>query len=133
VSETLTRALRRIGSFTWQGGGVDAWLHGILRNVVLEAHRAEHRVVSRDAGDEVAADGGPEEAVLRREQAVLVRTALATLPATDQQVLDLRFVSCLSADEVGAVLRKGPGAVRMAQSRALGRLRRALEDVSLDG
>ena len=36
VSETMTRALDNIERFTWQGGGFDAWLYGIARNVVHE-------------------------------------------------------------------------------------------------
>ena len=39
VSETMTRALDGIERFTWQGGGFDAWLYGIARNVVHELTR----------------------------------------------------------------------------------------------
>ena len=39
VSEAMTQALKKIDRFTWQGAGFDAWLYGILRNVVLEQHR----------------------------------------------------------------------------------------------
>lgn len=36
VSGTMARALEKIDRFTWDGAGFDAWLFGILRNVVLE-------------------------------------------------------------------------------------------------
>ena len=43
VSETMVRALERIDRYTWDGAGFDAWLFGILRNVVLEGYRKERR------------------------------------------------------------------------------------------
>ena len=45
------------------------------------------------------------------------------LPADEQELLELRVVLGLSAHDVGALLDCSPGAVRMAQHRALGRLR----------
>ena len=39
----MLRAFNRIAAFTWQGAGFDAWLYGIARNVVQEAHRHSGR------------------------------------------------------------------------------------------
>ena len=56
VSETMIRALDRISTYTWRGAGIDAWLTGILRNVVLESYRRDGRAapvaafVDRDGG-----------------------------------------------------------------------------------
>jgi RNA polymerase sigma-70 factor (ECF subfamily) len=47
----------------------------------------------------------------------------------DRELLDLRVVGGLSADEVASVLGKQPGAVRMAQSRALDRLRGHFQEI----
>ena len=41
----------------------------------------------------------------------------------DRELLDLRVITGLSAEEVGVLLDRNAGAVRMAQSRALARLR----------
>ena len=43
VGEAFARAYEDIDGFTRRDGGVYVWLYGILRNVVLEAHRAAAR------------------------------------------------------------------------------------------
>lgn len=127
VSEAMIRALDRIGSFTWQGAGFDAWLTGILRNVVLETYRRDRRPVPVAAF--VAGDaGGPLDQVVAQEEQVAVRAAFDRLAPHEQEVLELRLVQGLSAEGVGEVLGRGAGAVRMAQSRAVGRLRTFYEE-----
>ena len=66
------------------------------------------------------------EVTLADEEAADLRAAFAALPAADREVLALRVIAGLSADDVARVLGKRAGAVRMAQSRALGKLRSAL-------
>jgi len=66
---------------------------------------------------------GPEETVLQNVDARLVRALLASLPAPQRRLLLLRVVAGLSAEDTGYVLDMSPGAVRVAQHRALVRLR----------
>jgi RNA polymerase sigma-70 factor (ECF subfamily) len=126
VAETMARAIAKIDRFEWRGGGFDAWLYGILRHVVLDAHRARGRDDTRRERSEPHRSD-PLDHVLDSEDAREVRAAFARLSAEDQELLELRVVAGLSAEEAGQVLGKRPGAVRMAQSRALDRLRRELE------
>jgi RNA polymerase sigma-70 factor (ECF subfamily) len=69
----------------------------------------------------------PLEHVLHDEEAARVRSAFALLPAGDRELLELRVVAGLSYEDVAAALGKRPASVRMAQSRALSRLRKHLE------
>lgn len=132
VSETFARAFRRIGDFQWSGGGVSAWLFGILRNVVLEANRRGRRGTPSAPGP-VRVEDDVLDGLVLDEEARAVRAAFLTLSPDDQEVLELRVVAELSAEEVAAVLGKRPGAVRMAQSRAVARLRAALDQVEDHG
>jgi RNA polymerase sigma-70 factor (ECF subfamily) len=66
---------------------------------------------------------GPEETVLRSVDARLARALRAILPAAQRRLLLLRVVGGLSAEDTGYVLDMSPGAVRVAQHRALLRLR----------
>ncbi|MFN2608999.1 MAG: RNA polymerase sigma factor [Acidimicrobiales bacterium] len=132
VSETFARAYHRIGDFHWTGGGFTAWLFGILRNVVLEAQRRDRRVNPMTGGSERVEDDCVDGLILDEEMAA-VRAAFATLGPDDQEILELRVVGGLCAEEVAAVVGKRAGAVRMAQSRALSRLRAALEKVTTGG
>ena len=65
------------------------------------------------------ARGGPAKNVDAR----LARALLASLPAAQRRLLLLRVVAGLSAEDTGYVLDMSPGAVRVAQHRALIRLR----------
>ena len=126
VAETMARAIARIGQFEWRGGGFDAWLYGILRHIVVDAHRARGREgVRREPAEPRRAE--PLEYLVDSEDAEEVRDAFSRLRAEDRELLELRVVAGLTAEEVAEVMGKRPGAVRMAQSRALDRLRRELE------
>jgi RNA polymerase sigma-70 factor, ECF subfamily len=123
VGEVFARAYERIDQFAWRGGGIHAWLYGILRNVVLETHRASARQIALGEHDEADPNPGPAEEVVAVEEKDHVRAAFERLPEDDRELLELRVVGGLDAKDAGAVLDRKPGAARMAQSRALGRLR----------
>ena len=74
---------------------------------------------ARPAGPVSRARGGPAKNVDAR----LARALLASLPAAQRRLLLLRVVAGLSAEDTGYVLDMSPGAVRVAQHRALVRLR----------
>jgi RNA polymerase sigma-70 factor (ECF subfamily) len=64
-----------------------------------------------------------------RDEVATVRAAFELLAPEEQEIIELRVQGGLSSEEVGALLDKRPGAVRMAQARALQRLRTAYEEV----
>lgn len=130
VSETFTRAIDAIGGFSWRGAGFDGWLFGICRNVLLEMARRNGRAVPQPLPDVATTAGGPLDTLLIDEEREALRHAFARLSPDDQELLELRVVGRLDSAEVGAVLGKRPGAVRMAQARAVARLRRLLEEVA---
>ncbi len=130
VSEAMARAVAKIERFTWEGGGFDAWLFAILRHVVIDAQRAVTARAADGEPDEAPShEPGPLDCLLGAEASSAVRAAFSRLAAFDQDVLELRVVAGLSSDEVAAVVGKRPGTVRMAQARALERLRAHLEQV----
>jgi RNA polymerase sigma-70 factor (ECF subfamily) len=132
VNETMARAVAGIDNFRFGEAGFDGWVFGIARNVAAEHYRqADRRRRQVAAGQQVAAGTEPLEVpgdglVLADDQE-LVRRQFARLSPAEQELLELRVVAGLSADEVAAVLGKRPGAVRTAQSRALEHLRRLME------
>lgn len=132
VSETMVRALDRMSTFRWKGAGVDAWLYRILRNVVLESYRDTMRTQPQAETDADPVPG-PLDEIVGREELGHVRNAFSRLDPDDREVLELRVVGGLSAQDVGAVLGRRPGAVRMAQSRALKKLRTGFEEVTGSG
>lgn len=131
VNEAMARAVARIDRFEWGRTSFDAWLFGILRHVVEDAKRAGRRLVLGDDeldDQSLGVEPGPLDHLLGSETSAAVRAAFAKLPDFDREVLELRVVAGLSSDEVASVVGKRPGAVRMAQARALSRLRALLEE-----
>lgn len=124
----MARAVARLDRFTWKGAGFDAWLFGILRHVVLDTQRSRGRRKTAGLVDQPSVERGPLDRVLHAEEAAAMRTAFGRLSPSDREVLELRVVAGLSSDAVAEVLGKKPGAVRMAQARALDRLRSLLEE-----
>ena len=129
VSETMIRALDNIDRFSWQGAGFDAWLYGIARNVVYEFARARQRTVVLVDEERPAIERGPEEHALAGDEMAAMRRAFQRLNPEERELLELRVHGGLSSEEVGRLLGKQAGAVRMAQARALQRLRIILEEV----
>lgn len=135
VSETMTRALENIHRFRWRSGGFEAWLFGILRNIVYETYRFDGRARLMAEPPEPHQGGlapaDPAEMVDAQVAQEVVRQAFNRLTPDEQEVLELRVVAQLSSDDAARVLRKRPGAVRMAQSRAMAHLRTIVEEATL--
>jgi len=135
VGETMARAVRGLVTFRDDGAGFDAWLSGIIRHVVLDLQRsAGRRPVSDHPPPELASsDPSPEDHLTRDADAAAVRLAFGLLSEADRDLLELRVVLGLTSEEAAKVLGKRPGAVRMAQARALSRLRTLLQDREVPG
>ncbi len=130
VSEAMARAMDRVTALEDRGLRLEAWLYGILRNVVLEQVRSLGRGSDPTPEHHLPDPGpGPLERVLDQELAGSLRLAFTGLSDDDQEVLWLRLVGGLSSAEVADVVGRREGAVRQAQSRALERLRRRMEEV----
>jgi RNA polymerase sigma-70 factor (ECF subfamily) len=128
----MLRAVAAIGSYSGDDDrGFTAWLFGICRHVISDLQRAMYR--RRLPPSLLRHDRelpGPMESLLANEEHMLLRVAFERLDPDEQELLELRVVAGLSSAETAAVLGKQPGAVRMAQLRALGRLRTFVEEVN---
>ncbi len=102
-----------------------SFVFGIAAHKVADAVRAAARlaVPTEELPDGPDEHPGPEETVVAWLEAQRARALLARLPAHLRELLILRVVTGLSAEETGNVLGMSAGAVRVAQHRALARLR----------
>jgi RNA polymerase sigma-70 factor, ECF subfamily len=123
VGETMTRAVAGIDRLRFERGGFDAWMYGIARHVVLDTQRTLWREGPGRVPDAADLESGPSERAIATEESAQIRQAFGRLGRSDQEILELRVVAGLSSDEVAGVLGRLPGAIRMAQKRALSRLR----------
>jgi RNA polymerase sigma-70 factor (ECF subfamily) len=128
TERTFLAAFDAIGRFRDEGATFRAWLFRIAHNQIANAlrSRARRRASPLDAVAEPSADADPADRTGAADDARRVRSALAELSADRRQVLVLRFVDGLSAREIGAVLGRSEGAIRVLQHRALRDLARVL-------
>jgi RNA polymerase sigma-70 factor (ECF subfamily) len=134
TSETFEAVCRSLGSYR-PGTDFEAWLFTIAHRRVADhfRRRSRRREVALDEATHpeglvgsLPAVAGPEEALLAAERRAEVAGAFRRLRADQQEVLALRVLGGLSAVQVGEVLGKSEGAVRVAQHRALRSLREAM-------
>ena len=126
AQEVCMAVVAALPRYVHTGAPFAAFVHGITSHKVSDALRAAYRDRS-SATDRVPerADpaAGPEDAALARERASHARALLDRLPPAHRELLLLRLVHGLSAEDTGAALGMSAGAVRVAQHRALSRLR----------
>ena len=116
-------------NYQLKGLSFRAFVYGIAAHKVTDAFRAIGRnrtePVAEIPDGPVAVDG-PEPRVLAAEMSARLGALLDHLTARQREVLVLRLAVGLSAEETALAVRSTPGAVRVTQHRALGRLRRLL-------
>ena len=128
TERTFMAALAAIDRYRDEGGSFRSWLFRIAHNQLVNALRSRGRRRARSLDDvaEPATDGDPAGVVGGAEESRRLRRALESQPEDRRQVVILRFVDGLSAREIGAVLGRSEGAVRVLQHRALRQLADAL-------
>src|SRR5712664_99035 len=119
AQEVCLAVLSALPRYRDMGRPFASFVFGIASHKVADAVRAAARLA---VPTEQLPDG-PEETVVAWLEAQRARALLARLPQHLRELLILRVVTGLSAEETGNVLGMSAGAVRVAQHRALARLR----------
>jgi RNA polymerase sigma-70 factor (ECF subfamily) len=129
TERTFVAALAAIDGYRDEGATFRAWLFRIAHNQLANALRSRRRqrTASLEAVPEPQTLQDPAGLLSVAEEARGLRRALEKLPDDRRQVVVLRFVDELSAREIGAVLGRSEGAVRVLQHRALRQLAEMLE------
>jgi RNA polymerase sigma-70 factor (ECF subfamily) len=135
TSDTFLRALKRIGSFTWQGRDLGAWLVTIARNLVADHFKSGRYRLEVTTGDVLDAEredrgpeGSPEAAVVDHITNVVLLTAVKQLNPEQQECIVLRFLQGFSVAETAQAMGKNEGAIKALQYRAVRALARHLPD-----
>ncbi len=129
TERTFLAALSAVGSFRDTGASFRSWLFRIAHNQVANALRGRGRRATSSLEGEEQPSGllDPAATVGAADEARELRAALDRLAPDRRQVLVLRFVDGLTAREIGAVLGRSEGAVRVLQHRALRELASMLD------
>ncbi|MCN9241227.1 ECF subfamily RNA polymerase sigma factor, BldN family [Streptomyces sp. NPDC052051] len=131
TSETFLRALRRIGTFTWQGRDFGAWLVTIARNLVADHFKSSRfrlEVTTGEMLDANEVERSPEDSVLESLSNAALLEAVRRLNPQQQECVTLRFLQGLSVAETARVMGKNEGAIKTLQYRAVRTLARLLPE-----
>ena len=125
AQEVCIALLAALPRYRDMGRPFASFVYGIASHKVADAVRSATRsaVPTEDLPDGPDEGPGPEEMAVAYIEAQRARDLLARLPGHLGELLELRMVTGLTAEETGHVLGMSAGAVRVAQHRALARLR----------
>ena len=126
AQEVCLAAITALPRYKDQGRPFLAFVYGIAAHKVADAHRAaaRNRAEPTDVVPErLSMEAGPEQMAIDSESAARMNRLLAVLPEKQREILILRVVVGMSAEETAEAVGSTAGAVRVAQHRALARLK----------
>lgn len=129
AQEVCLAAITALPRYKDQGRPFLAFVYGIAAHKVADAHRAQgrNRADATDTlPDRPSLAAGPEQLAIDSESAARMNKLLATLPEKQREIVVLRVVVGMSAEETAEAVGSTAGAVRVAQHRALARLKAEL-------
>jgi RNA polymerase sigma-70 factor, ECF subfamily len=126
AQEVCLAAITALPRYKDQGRPFLAFVYGIAAHKVADAHRAAARNRSEPTDvvpERFSVAAGPEQLAIEGEAAERMNKLLAILPEKQREILILRVVVGMSAEETADAVGSTAGAVRVAQHRALARLK----------
>ncbi|MYR06244.1 sigma-70 family RNA polymerase sigma factor [Gordonia sp. SID5947] len=126
AQEALMAVMTALPRYQDQGRPFMAFVYGIAAHKVADAMRVAGRVKAdpvETLPETMSFTGGPEQSALDADASRRMRALLTILPEKQREVLVLRLVVGLSAEETADAIGSTAGAVRVAQHRALAKLK----------
>ncbi|WP_459611993.1 sigma-70 family RNA polymerase sigma factor [Corynebacterium urogenitale] len=133
AQEVCLAVAKSINSYKDKGLPFMAFVFRIAANKVVDARRAHSRDVSQptdEISDEEVVTATPESEMLVLDSCNEVAGLLDLLSDKAKEILTLRIFGGYSAEETAQILGTSAGAVRVAQFRALAKLKAHLEKQS---
>lgn len=125
AEEVFLKAWKRLASCKGREQTFLAWLYRIAHNQMIDHLRSRQRLLSTEMDDMGDVDG-PETEVEAKLEWQEVLKAVSRLPESQKQVITLKFAEGMDNREIGVIMGRRQGAVRVLQMRALATLRRSL-------
>ncbi|MER7073654.1 sigma-70 family RNA polymerase sigma factor [Terrabacter sp. NPDC000476] len=128
AQEVCMALVTALPTYEERGVPFEAFVYTITARKLADAQRSAMRAPTPVAEVPDATDEGPtpESVAVLRDDASAALALMQTLPAQQREILTLRVAVGMSTDETAAALGMTTGAVRVAQHRALAKLRTLL-------
>lgn len=130
TNDAFVAAFRRLGEFEGEAAGFRSWIYAIVRNRLIDAHRAEQRRPGLADGDETDPEptASAEDIALAGLGFGRASELLASLTDAQRDVIVCRVVNGLTLEETADAVRRPVTAVKRLQARALSQLRQKISD-----
>lgn len=123
TSLVFAKALAALPRYRDDARSFQSWLFAIAHNVLIDGARTRRVTTTLDAvADLAAATPSVEDQILAAEAGQTIRRLLLQLTPDQREVMELRLAG-LTGPEIAAALDRSLGSVKIAQVRALARLR----------
>ncbi|GLZ43105.1 sigma-70 family RNA polymerase sigma factor [Actinokineospora sp. NBRC 105648] len=129
AQEVCVAVFRALPTYQQLGRPFLSFVYGIAAHKIADVHRANSRDKSdpiAETPDVMSLEDGPEQRALRYELVEQTGALLRTLTPRQREILIMRVVLGMSAQETAEVVGTTAEAIRVAQHRALNRLRKTL-------
>jgi RNA polymerase sigma-70 factor (ECF subfamily) len=135
AQEVCLAAVMALPRYRDRGRPFLAFVYGIAAHKVADAYRAVGRDLSyptESVPERLSSERGPEQLAMDADSVSRMTALLDVLPDKQREILILRVVVGLSAEETAQAVGSTAGAVRVAQHRALARLKSAIAAAGRD-
>ncbi|MHB8395332.1 MAG: RNA polymerase sigma factor [Candidatus Dormibacteria bacterium] len=128
TSEVFFKALRAIGRYRQTGHPFSAWLYQIAVNAITDHYRSRRRTEeSIDESPEISDGSTPvDEDVAQRMGAHDIWGLIEALPEQQRVAMTLKYGEDLRLAEIGVIMGKTEGAVKLLVFRGTATLRQRL-------
>ena len=142
LQETFWRVWQNAAAYQPQLGPFTGWLFRIVRNLSIDAYRRRNvrpQAIRSANGSEPILDEtpDPDTDVAEQAQAILtnrqIRTALASLPDVQRQVIELAYFYGMTRQEIAEATGEALGTIHTRARLALQKLRGELERDEFEG
>ena len=128
LADVFLQVWQKVGQYDPARGSLTGWLTALARNTALNRRRSVERRQGDAPLDEALPDHapGPEESLLRKEQAQALRRAMAAIPAGDRTLFLRKYYYYQATPQIAAELGLSERAVEGRLYRIRKQLRREL-------
>ncbi|HEV3232535.1 MAG TPA: sigma-70 family RNA polymerase sigma factor [Candidatus Dormibacteraeota bacterium] len=126
TAATFQRALEDLPNFSWRGVPYSAWLYRVASNLLARDRRRPAWLELKEEAPLASAEPEPDELWLVKEQDGELHEAIRKLPPDQRQAILLRFFAGMRNREVGKVMNRSEGAIKLLVFRGVSNLRREM-------
>ena len=128
TEEVFLKAWKAIGSCNGKEKTFSSWLYRIAHNHLINTLRNAQKFTSIEKVDLVDFTD-PKQKIETNSDYQELLAKITCLPQNQKQVIILKFIEGLDNREIGKIMSKSEGAIRVLQMRALATLRQKLGEI----